>query len=155
MDRPPVTLPRPTRSRRTRATVLLAALTAVVTLAGVACTKNAQAFDSASRVNDTRSQMGLHTLSIDATLVDKAQSWAEHLARIGTIAHSRLSDGAGNNWTVLGENVGMASSTAQMHSMFMNSAAHRANIVNGRFTRIGTGVAEAGGKLFVVQVFAG
>ena len=43
----------------------------------------------------------------------------------------------------------------QVHSMFMNSPAHRDNIVNGRYDRIGTGVAQAGGRLYVVQVFAG
>ncbi len=66
-----------------------------------------------------------------------------------------VTDGAGNNWSVLAENVGMASSISQMHSLFMNSPSHRANIVNGSFDRIGTGVAESGGRLFVVQVFAG
>jgi uncharacterized protein YkwD len=138
-----------------RATVLLAAVTSVIALVGVSCTKNAQAFDSAARVNDTRTQIGLRALAIDDTLVDKAQAWAEHMAGAGTISHSRLSDGAGSDWSVLGENVGMATSTAQMHSMFMNSPAHRDNIVSGKYNRIGTGVAEAGGKLYVVQVFAG
>jgi uncharacterized protein YkwD len=37
----------------------------------------------------------------------------------------------------------------------MASSAHRANILNPRFNRIGTGVAEVGGRYFVVQVFAG
>ncbi|UDY35658.1 CAP domain-containing protein [Dermatobacter hominis] len=155
MDRPSLIFPRSTRARRTRATVLLAAMTAIVALVGVSCTKNAQAFDSAARVNDTRTQIGLRALAIDDTLVNKAQAWAEHMAGVGSISHSRLSDGAGSDWAVLGENVGMASSTAQMHSMFMNSPAHRANIVSGKFNRIGTGVAQSGGRLYVVQVFAG
>ena len=155
MDRPSLNFPRTTRARRTRATVLLAALTAVVALVGVSCTRNAQAFDSAARVNDTRTQLGLRALAIDDTLVGKAQAWAEHMARAGSISHSQLSDGAGSDWSVLGENVGMASSTAQMHTMFMNSPAHRANIVSGKYNRIGTGGAAAGGRLYVVQVFAG
>jgi uncharacterized protein YkwD len=146
---------RTTATRRVRTTVLLAAAMAVLALVGVSCTKNAQAFDSAARVNDTRTRMGLRALAIDDTLVNKAQAWAEHMARAGSISHSRLSDGAGNDWAVLGENVGVAGSTAQMHSLFMNSPAHRDNIVSGSYNRIGTGVAEAGGKLYVVQVFAG
>ena len=130
-------------------------LVAALALLGSSCTRNAWAFDSASRVNETRGNSGLAPLIIDDTLVNKAQAWAEHLASAGAISHSKLSDGAGDNWSVLGENVGMASSVAQMHSMFMNSPAHRDNIVSGKYNRIGTGVAEVGGRLFVVQVFAG
>src|SRR5690606_8983261 len=116
---------------------------------------NAYAFDSAAQVNATRSSSGLSKLAIDDTLVAKAQAWAERMASAGKISHSQLTDAAGNNWSVLAENVGMASSISQMHSLFMNSPSHRANIVNGSFDRIGTGVAESGGRLFVVQVFAG
>lgn len=160
MDRPSLnstalTAQRPGSTRRVRTTFLLAAAVAILALVGVSCTKNAQAFDSAARVNDTRTQLGLRPLAIDQTLVNKAQAWAEHMASAGTIAHSRLSDGAGSDWNVLGENVGVAGSTAQMHSLFMNSPAHKDNIVSGKYNRIGTGVADAGGKVYVVQVFAG
>ncbi len=141
--------------RRGRVATLAIGLVAVLAILGVSCTRNAWALDSASRVNDTRGTSGLRPLVIDDTLVNKAQAWAEHMAAVGAISHSKLTDGAGNDWSVLGENVGMASNIAQMHSMFMNSPAHRDNIVSGKYNRIGTGVAEAGGRLYVVQVFAG
>ena len=82
MDRPSLnstalTTQRPGSTRRVRTTVLLAAAVAILALVGVSCTKNAQAFDSAARVNDTRTQLGLRPLAIDQTLVNKAQAWAE------------------------------------------------------------------------------
>ena len=141
--------------RRSGIAVMLAGVLAMLALVGSSCTRNAYAFDSAAQVNATRSSSGLSKLAIDDTLVAKAQAWAERMASAGKISHSQLTDGAGNNWSVLAENVGMASSISQMHSLFMNSPSHRANIVNGSFDRIGTGVAESGGRLFVVQVFAG
>ncbi len=159
MDRPSLTSPRSalrsTDRRRGRTAVLAVGIVAALALLGVSCTRNAQAFESASRVNGTRTSAGLGKLTIDDTLVDKAQAWAEHMAAAGTISHSRLADGAGSNWSTLGENVGMGSTVEQVHAMFMNSPAHRDNIVNGRYSRIGTGVAQAGGRLYVVQVFAG
>ena len=141
--------------RRAGVAGMLAGVLAMLALVGSSCTRNAYAFDSAAQVNATRSSSGLSKLAIDDTLVAKAQAWAERMASAGKISHSQLTDGAGSNWSVLAENVGMASSITQMHSLFMNSPSHRANIVNGSFDRIGTGVAESGGRLFVVQVFAG
>lgn len=141
--------------RRSGIAVMLAGVLAMLALMGSSCTRNAYAYDSAAQVNATRSSSGLSKLAIDDTLVAKAQAWAERMASAGTISHSQLTDGAGSNWSVLAENVGMASTITQMHSLFMNSPSHRANIVNGSFDRIGTGVAESGGRLFVVQVFAG
>jgi len=141
--------------RRSGIAVMLAGVLAMLALMGSSCTRNAYAYDSAAQVNATRSSSGLSKLSIDDTLVAKAQAWAKRMASAGTISHSQLTDGAGSNWSVLAENVGMASTITQMHSLFMNSPSHRANIVNGSFDRIGTGVAESGGRLFVVQVFAG
>ena len=159
MDRPSLTSPRSARrtagGRRGRTVTLAIGIVAALALLGVSCTRNAQAFESASRVNGTRTSAGLGKLTIDDTLVNKAQAWAERMAAAGSISHSHLADGAGDNWSTLGENVGMGATVEQVHSMFMNSPAHRDNIVNGRYDRIGTGVAQAGGRLYVVQGFAG
>ena len=140
---------------RTRRITIAICLMAALALVGVSCTKNAAAQDSLNRINDARGALGLQPLSLDDTLVNKAQAWANHMAAAGTVSHSVLTDGAGSNWSVLGENVGWARSIAEMQSMFMNSAAHRANILSARFNRVGTGVAEVNGQFYVVQVFAG
>lgn len=142
------------RNRRRRLTAVIA-LVAALALVGASCTKNAAALDSAMRVNSSRADRGLRALGIDPVLVDKAQAWADHMAAVGNVEHSVLTDGAGSNWRVLGENVGWARSISEMHSMFMNSPAHRANVLNGRYNRVGTGVTVVDGQYYVVQVFAG
>ena len=84
----------------------------------------------------------------------KAQAWAEHLASQGSLSHSNLTDGYQyGTWCHLGENVGMGPSLASLQSAFMNSAPHRANILNSVFDHVGTGVAQKGGMYYVVQEF--
>ncbi len=140
---------------RTRTmTAAVGALVVVAALA-VGCTKNLEAFDSLQRVNAERTAHGLAPLALDDTLVAKAQAWAETMAAGGTVRHSTLTDGVPAGWTSLAENVGSATTVAEMHSLLMASPPHRANILEGRSNRIGTGVATAGGRIYVVQVFAG
>lgn len=144
-----------TRRSRGRVTTAIIGLVAALALLGAACDMNAESINVVQRVNETRGQAGLRKLAIDETLSAKAQAWADRMAAAGSISHSNLPDGAGNNWTVLGENVGQAGSVAQMHQLFLNSPNHRANIMSSRFTRIGTGVTQVGNEVYVVQVFAG
>lgn len=142
-------------ARRVRSLVLVGALLAALAMIGASCTRNAEAFQSVQLANGDRRAQGLRNLTIDDTLVAKAQAWAEHMAAAGGISHSELTDGAGDNWRTLGENVGVASSVQQVHKLFMDSPPHRQNILNGSFSRIGTGVAQADGRYYVAQVFAG
>lgn len=142
-------------SRRGLRSVGALVLVAVLVVMGASCTKNVESLQSVQLANGERNARGIRGLVIDDTLVEKAQAWAEHMAAVGGISHSRLTDGAGSNWRILGENVGVAGSVAEVNRLFMNSAPHRANILNGAYNRIGTGVAVVGGRYFVAQVFAG
>lgn len=137
-----------------RRTALLPLLLVAALVAG-GCFSNGAADESASRVNAERTARGLRPLVPSGTLIAKAQGWAERMAASGAARHSNLAEGAGNDWRVLGENVGAAASIGEMHGMFMDSPNHRASILDGRYDRFGVGVAEAGGRYFVVQVFAG
>lgn len=138
--------------RRTAIPVVLAAM---LSLLAAGCFSNGAAQESGSRVNAERTARGLRSLVPSQILNAKAQGWAETMAGRGSASHSNLAQGAGDDWQVLGENVGSAGSIAEMHSLFMNSSVHRAAILDGRYNRFGVGVAEAGGRYFVVQVFAG
>lgn len=142
----------------TRGTRRLPAIAAVVVALAVlasGCTKNGAAWDSAVLVNHTRQAHGIRDVHIDDVLVDKAQAWAEHMAATGTVSHSNLAQGAGDNWRILGENVGWARSVEEMHQLFMNSPAHRSTLLDGRYDRFGIGVAVVGGRYYTVQVYAG
>ena len=143
------------RCRRAGVAVMLAGVLAMLVLVGSSCTRNAYAFDSAAQVNATGRARGCPSWPSTTPWSPRPRRGPSGWHPQGKISHSQLTDAAGNNWSVLAENVGMASSISQMHSLFANSPSHRANIVNGSFDRIGTGVAESGGRLFVVQVFAG
>lgn len=141
--------------RTFRRTALPVVLAAMLSLLAAGCFSNGAAQESGQRVNAERAARGLPALVPSQILNAKAQSWAERMAARGAAIHSNLAEGAGNDWRYLGENVGAAGSIAEMHALFMNSSVHRAAILDGRYNRFGVGVAEAGGRYYVVQVFAG
>jgi uncharacterized protein YkwD len=58
-------------------------------------------------------------------------------------------------WTKLGENVGRGPSIDAVYDGFLQSPAHRANLLDSAFNWVGTGTAVAAdGTVYVVQVFA-
>ena len=139
------------RSSRTRL-VWLAALAAVALMALGACSPEQ---DRATElVNQSRNSVGLPSLEVNIDLYLKAQGWSDQLANAQRLYHSNLADGNGYNWARLGENVGYGYSLEQVHSAFMNSAGHRANILDGGFNRIGVGVTRTpDGRYWVIQEF--
>lgn len=106
--------------------------------------------------NTERGALGAPRLSTHDELTALAREHAARMARDGRIYHSEDlfasvgSLGAG----VLGENVGTGCSADQLHAAFMSSPEHRANVVDGRFTRVGMAAASNDdGVLYVVQAF--
>ena len=111
------------------------------------------------KTNYLRASKGIPTLAPHGTLDSKAQSWASNLASKGTLVHSNLSDGMSSvNWYTLGENLASGTQTGdwagRLHDALVASPAHHANLVDRRFTHMGVGIASAGGKVYVVEVFA-
>ena len=139
------------RRTRTRALTLAAAvLVAAVALTGC---NAAQANESVQRINEARDAQGLPPLQVEDGLARKAQAWADRLAASGSLGHSSLTADVPGGWSYLAENVGSASSIAEMHALYMASPPHRANILDRRSNRVGVGVAEGGGRVYVVQEF--
>lgn len=56
-------------------------------------------------------------------------------------------------WNLLGENVGVGHTVDSLHTAFMNSPAHRANIMLTSFRYVGVGTVSRGGRLWVTVVF--
>jgi uncharacterized protein YkwD len=108
--------------------------------------------------NQSRADNGLPALQYDAALSNVSNAWADHLAAVRTLSHNpNLVDQVNNEvttqWTRLGENVGFGPDVAQLEQAFMNSSAHRANIL-GDYNRVGVGAARDGnGTLWVVVNF--
>lgn len=57
------------------------------------------------------------------------------------------------NWTVLGENVGVGGTVSSLHDAFMDSPAHRDNILYNPFNHVGVGVVKRDGRMWVTVIF--
>ena len=134
------------RVRRTARWV--AALSLIVTaLAGSAAFAGAAsaspAGDLATATNTARASAGLAPLSVNAQLSAVAQAWANKLAAANVLSHNPALQAQVSNWTVLGENVGMAGDVPTVQAAFMASPHHKANILDPRYTQMGVGSATS------------
>lgn len=96
--------------------------------------------------NQQRTNAGLRALATDAALDAAAQAWAQHLASTCTFEHStsswRSSQTSSAGWVATGENIAAGYSTpSDVVTAWMNSAGHRANILDSRYTGLGVGYA--------------
>lgn len=133
---------------------------AVIALSGVlaACESTRPDLDAVrNAVNASRAAAGLPPVRENVTLDMKADAWAQVMRDQCRIFHSNLADGAPKEWRKLGENVGMGGSIEQVHTAYMNSPGHTANILDPAFTQIGTaavwGDCNGFRTVFTVQVF--
>jgi uncharacterized protein YkwD len=113
-------------------------------------------------VNQARRAQGLAPLRWDESLAAAARRHAEVMAERGSAQHgfegepslSARVKQAGARFSWLSENVTQGPTPAFIHSQFMKSPAHRANIVDTDMDSIGVGVVEQGGQLFAVEDFS-
>lgn len=102
-------------------------------------------------VNSARAAHGVRALTVVAGATDVARTWSWHLAGAQQLSHnpsliSNLEHAGCAAWTAIAENVGMAaaSSPSTLMSAYMNSAPHRANILDPSMRYIGVGVVQRG-----------
>jgi uncharacterized protein YkwD len=96
-------------------------------------------------INHARASRGIRTLTAVAGTTDVAHGWSCRLASLRSLSHnpslaSQLESHGSRNWTTYGENVGMESSSSGADALFrayMNSAPHRANILDPDYKYIG------------------
>jgi hypothetical protein len=125
-------------------TALLLAGTAVVASGIVAAPAFASpASDLATATNSARIADGLPALSVQADLTTVAQAWANQLAAANVLSHNAALRTQVSGWSVLGENVGMASDIPSVQAAFMASTPHRDNILDPRYTQMGVGSATS------------
>jgi hypothetical protein len=106
-----------------------------------------------SLVNRERTSRGLAALTVRTDLRDVARSHSRRMASSGNLHHNPNLTTQVTNWVRLAENVGTGSGAASLHSAFMSSSGHRANILDTKVSEVGIGVELAGGRLWVTQVF--
>ena len=102
-------------------------------------------------VNGSRAAHGLGPLKLSERISRRAHRHSMKMARSRTLFHSCVSC----KYRSAGENVGVARSMNRVHQMMMNSATHRSNILNARFSKGGFGVVKRGGRYWVTEVFVG
>ncbi len=143
---------RPSRRRK----VQLAGIALAAALLLGACT-SADEDHAVTLVNNARRANGKAALATNVSLIITAQAWSQHMADTQTLVHrTRLSDGAPVGWRKLGENIGYASSVDAIQTAFMNSAGHKANILDSAFNNVGIGITRDGnGRYWETQEFAG
>jgi uncharacterized protein YkwD len=113
-------------------------------------------------VNQARRAQGLAPLRWDESLAAAARRHANVMAEHGSALHgfegepslSARAKQAGAHFSFLSENVTQGPTPAFIHSQFMKSPPHRANIVDTDMDSIGVGVVEHGGQLFAVEDFS-
>lgn len=113
-------------------------------------------------INQVRRANGLSPLRWDQSLAIAARRHAEMMARHRSAQHafkdepglSARARQAGAHFGWLSENVIEGPSPEYIHTQFMRSPAHRANIMDRDMDSIGVGVAEHDGQLFAVEDFS-
>lgn len=143
------------RATRRGAFALLGAVAATVGLVVVPNAARADASGSlVGATNAARAASGLGALTVSGDLTAAASRQAATMARTRVLQHTPGLSQAVCCWASLGENVGFAGSVARVHSAFMASPPHRANILRGAYTQIGVGVAvDSTGLVWVSEIF--
>jgi len=116
-------------------------------------------FDSANR---ERIAQHLPPLKWDNALADAARQHAALMAKEEDLSHQlpgepaldRRASQAGARFSRVGENIAMGPEASPIHTGWMHSPGHRANILDVHFTALGVGVAEDGRALYAVEDFS-
>jgi uncharacterized protein YkwD len=146
-----------TPSGRVRALVAVVTLcTTVVLPVAVAAPAGATVSPAAgfvADINAARTAHHLRPLKVTSDLTSVAARWAATMASKRALSHNPQLGTAIHGWEGLAENVGLGQSVPQIHAAFMNSAPHRANILDKSYTQIGVGVVVVKGQVYVVEDF--
>ncbi|HIE22281.1 MAG TPA: CAP domain-containing protein [Acidimicrobiia bacterium] len=136
-------------------TIFLAASLTTASLGLVAGAEPATESEFLDLINSSRAAAGLAPLKIDDGLRSHARKHTQDMMDAGELYHSsaeELRAAAGTGWTKVGENVGRGGTPPVLHEAFMNSDAHRANIL-GDYNYVGIGTGTKDGTLYVTVVF--
>lgn len=141
--------------RRVRASIVVAVLVGfALTSVGVTSASASEADTIAALVNQDRASAGLPGLIHDPAMDSVALQWANQMGAANSMVHNpSYSTQIPSGWSRAGENIAMGQPTpSDMHTAWMNSAGHRANIL-GDFTDIGIAFVTVNGTTWGVEDF--
>jgi uncharacterized protein YkwD len=106
-------------------------------------------------VNAFREGNGVPGLAWDGGLAATAAEWSSHMANAGGISHRGNLFAGTSGCSRVSENVAYAGSLSSALSNLEQSPTHRENLLDGGVSRVGIGVVESGGRVYVTQIFCG
>jgi len=107
-------------------------------------------------MNRERVERDIGSLRLRPKLTRLARKHSRTMAAAGTIFHSDLGETvSGLSWSIAGENVGMGPTIKGLHRAFMKSPGHRANVLERRYKRVGVGVIQRDGTIYITILFLG
>ena len=111
--------------------------------------------DFARKINTARGIAGVRRLEVDKQLSRVARKHAWEMNSRNSLYHtpSKTLGWRVTRWNHLGENVGAGQTVTSLHQAFMNSPAHRSNILDRDYRHVGIGVATDNNYMWVTVVF--
>jgi uncharacterized protein YkwD len=108
-------------------------------------------------INAERQDRGIAALDASARVRRYSHHHSRVMAHRGYLFHtaSLAKQLKGIHWSIAGENVGSGGDVDVLFDAFMDSAPHRKNILRASFRRVGIGIVERDGSLWVTMVFYG
>ena len=104
------------------------------------------------KINHARADHGLRPLTASPDLMAAARGHTVAMAGARSLFHT-ASLSSLCCWDTIGENVGYGATVRGLHSQFMHSAPHRANLLYPRMRQVGVGIVQRDGALWVTEVF--
>jgi hypothetical protein len=119
----------------------------------------AMLFNAANR---DRVASGLPAFQWDANLAEAARLHAERMVQHNTLSHQFAGEAplqdrarqAGARFSMIAENVAEGPSAQGLHTQWMNSPPHRANLLDHELNSIGIAVVQRGSLYFAVEDFS-
>jgi len=109
----------------------------------------------ARRINAARKKTGKSWLRLDPQLSKAAKVHTREMVGRNTLYHTPTNTLTRRvtNWSTLGENVGVGGTVDSLHTAFMNSPAHKANVLYSSFKYVGIGTIKKGDRVWVTVIF--
>ncbi|MEQ8201121.1 MAG: CAP domain-containing protein [Syntrophomonadaceae bacterium] len=112
-------------------------------------------------INAERAQHGLAPLALDSRLSNGAYLKSKDMGVNGYFSHTsptygdpfQMMKSLGITYRAAAENIARNRTVSAAHTAFMNSAGHRANILDPSYQKVGLGFYQRGRDLYVTQWF--
>ena len=146
------------------AVIVITALLITPTLHGNSSRPPASTAESIllNAANRDRAAAGLQPLQWDPALAVAARQHAQRMVQMKALSHQFSGEPpmqdrarhAGARFTMISENVAEGANVPGLHTQWMNSPPHRANLLDPGLNAVGIAVVQSGSILFAVEDFA-